>query len=180
MAHGREIALQARQHVAFGTALKDLGEKAAAGAQNLAGEIRREFDQADDLQMIGLAMAGRIGGHVRQDDIGLAAQPVAKLLRRRRIEKIHDFGFDARQSRDLQKIDADHSATAVLAADLLRRDLRPAAGRGTQIDDILARLENMIALVDLDQLESRALAIAFELGAHDIGIVQLALQPERR
>ena len=50
-----------------------------------------------------------------------------------------------------------------------RRDLRPAAGRGAEIDDALARREQPVAVVELDQLEGRAGAIAFGMGARDVG-----------
>ena len=59
----------------------------------------------------------------------------------------------------------------------LRRDLAPAAGRGAEIDDARARLQQMVLVVDLDQLVGGARAIALALGARDIGIVELALEP---
>ncbi len=50
------------------------------------------------------------------------------------------------------------------AAPIGRRHLRPAAGRCAKIDDLLARLQKMIALVDLDQLERGAGAQTLPLG----------------
>ena len=64
-------------------------------------------------------------------------------------------------------------------ADFLGRVLRPAARRRAEIDDLLARLEQMIALVDLDELVGGARAPALALGRGHIGIVELALQPQR-
>ena len=55
----------ARQH---------LGDERAAGREHVAREISRRLDQPHRAQMIGLLVADRIGRHVRQHQIGLAAQ----------------------------------------------------------------------------------------------------------
>jgi hypothetical protein len=55
--------------------------------------------------------------------------------------------------------------------------LRPAAGCRAEVEDARALLEEMEFLVQLEQLERRAAAIALGLGLPDIGIVELALQP---
>ncbi len=68
-------------------------------------------------------------------------------------------------------------ALALVGTDALRRDLRPATGRRAEIDDARAALQEMEALVELDQLEGRARAIAEALGLGDIGIVELAREP---
>ena len=51
-------------------------------------------------------------------------------------------------------------------------------GRGAEIDHARAFLEEARLVVDLDQLEGGARAHALALGARDIRIVELALQPE--
>ena len=66
------------------------------------------------------------------------------------------------------------------AADALRRDLRPAAGRGAEIDDALARLQQAVLVVDLEELVGGARAVALALGAGDVGVVELALEPALR
>ena len=138
MADSGKFAFQPGEQLMLGAALDDLGEKGAALGQNLAGEIGGEFDKADDAQLIGFLMPGRIGRHVGKDDIGLAAEPLHKLLRRILGEKIHDLELDARQRLHVEKIDADDPAFALLRANLARRHLRPAAGRRAKIDDPLA------------------------------------------
>ena len=65
-------------------------------------------------------------------------------------------------------------------ADAGGRDLAPAAGRGAEIDDAQARLQQMVAVVDLDQLVGGARAIALGLGALHVGVVEVALQPAAR
>ena len=67
--------------------------------------------------------------------------------------------------------------TAPRRPDALDRDLRPAAGRAAEIDDPAAGRQQMKALVELDQLEGGARAIAEPLRLGDIGIVQLPRQP---
>ncbi len=94
--------------------------------------------KADDAQLIGFLMPGRIGRHVGKDDIGFAAEPFHEPLRRILAQKIHDLELDARQRLHVEKIDADDPSFALLRANLARRHLRPAAGRRAKIDDPLA------------------------------------------
>src|SRR6202035_5646120 len=67
-----------------------------------------------------------------------------------------------------------------LLADPFGRDLAPAAGRATEIDDAFAGRQKMKFLIELDQLERGARAITLPLGLGDIRVVELALKPERR
>ena len=85
--------------------------------------------------------------------------------------------LDAGHRVDGQKIDADHPALAVGAADPLCRDLRPAAGGGAEIHHPLAGLQEPKLLVDLEELVGRAGSIALALGARHVGIVELPLEP---
>ena len=57
---------------------------------------------------------------------------------------------------------------------------RPAAGRGAEIDDARAGLQQAVLVVDLDQLVGRARAIALALGGGHVGIVELPLEPALR
>ena len=74
----------------------------------------------------------------------------------------------------------DHPALAFRRLDRARRDLAPAARRGAEIDDARAGSQQLIFLGDLDQLVGGARAPALALGLRDEGIVELALQPQRR
>ena len=56
-------------------------------------------------------------------------------------------------------------------------DLAPAARRDAEVDDRLDALEQAEALVELEQFVGGAAAIALGLGAADIGIVELPLEP---
>ena len=58
--------------------------------------------------------------------------------------------------------------------------LGPAAGRDAEVDHLSDALEEAEPLVELDQLVGGARAIALGLGAPDIGIVQLPLEPAGR
>ena len=60
------------------------------------------------------------------------------------------------------------------------RDLAPAARRAAQIDHARAGQQEAVLVVQLQDLVGRAAAIALALGAGDIGVVKLPLQPQRR
>src|SRR6185437_392569 len=78
VAHGLEFPLEAGEEFALGAALQHLGEEEAARRQRFAGEIGGELDQARNAQLIGLAMAGGVGRHVRENAVGRPAQPFAQ------------------------------------------------------------------------------------------------------
>ena len=82
--------------------------------------------------------------------IGLPAQHGLEALRRVLVEEVHDRELDAGNRVDVQQVDADDAALALLAEPHLRRgDLRPAARRRAEIDDALAGLEQLVLVVDL-------------------------------
>ena len=134
MAHGGEIALQLRQQLALGAALEHFCQKRSAGIEHVAGKRRGALDQADDAQLIGLAVAGGVGRHVGHHDVGAAAHHRDQFFRRVVGQKVELRKLDAGNLRHLQQIDRDHLALAVGAADALGRDLAPAAGRGAEVD----------------------------------------------
>src|ERR1700733_13036108 len=82
MPDGGKIAFQPGEQRGFRTALEDFRKKSPVFGQNLAGEVSGKLDQADDAQMIGLLMAGRIGRHIRQHDVGRSAEPILQNARR--------------------------------------------------------------------------------------------------
>ena len=59
----------------------------------------------------------------------------------------------------------------------LGRDLRPTSRCRTQIDDAARALQDLVLLVDLQQLEGGAGAIAFKLGALDVGVIDMTFKP---
>ena len=48
---------------------KALVTKAPPGFEDLDGEVGGRLDQADDAQVVGLAVAGGVGGHVGQHEV---------------------------------------------------------------------------------------------------------------
>src|SRR5271165_439419 len=130
--------------------------------------------------MISLAMARRVGRHVREDPVGRAAEPFAYDPRRIRIVEVHAPEFDALDRVHVETIDGDHPAGAVFRSRLCGRDLAPAARRGAEIDDALPGLEQLVFVGDLQELKGRARAIALAPGLRDIRVVELPLEPERR
>src|SRR5262249_35933282 len=133
-----------------------------------------------DLEMVGPAMAGCVCGHVGEYDIGRAAKHGLDFVRGARIEKVALDEFDARHGRHWETIDRHDLPPPLRAADALRRDLAPAAGRRTQIDHPRPLLEQMVLVVDLDQLEGGAGAKTFALGARDVRVVELSFEPALR
>ena len=178
MAHAGKITLQLRDQFGIGAALKGLGQERAAGIEYIGRKRGRRFDEADDTELIGLAVAGGVGRHVGHHDVGAPAHHRDQFFGRVLGQKIELREIDAGDFRHLQQIDRNHLALAADRADALRRDLAPAAGGGAEIDHGDAMLEKAILVVDLDQLVGRARAIAVALGLRHIGIVELPLQPE--
>ena len=64
--------------------------------------------------------------------------------------------------------------------DALDGHLAPPARCGAKIDDTRAGYQKMESVIQFHDLVGRASAIPFGLGAFDIGIVELPLQPARR
>jgi hypothetical protein len=73
-----------------------------------------------------------------------------------------------------QQIDGDHAAAR---ARFRRGNLRPAARCRAEIDDDHARLQQLVARRDFDQLVRRARAIAFRLRALHVDIVDVLHHP---
>src|SRR5262249_47850455 len=97
-----------------------------------------------------------------------------------RIEKVALDEFDARHGRHRKAIDRHDLPPPLRAADALRRDLAPAAGRRAEIDHPRPLLEQMVLVVDLDQLEGGAGAKTFALGARHVRVVALSFEPALR
>jgi hypothetical protein len=73
---------------------------------------------------------------------------------------------------DRQQVDPDQPHRPAM-----HRHLQPSAGRTAQVDDARAALDQFEAIVDLGQLVGGARTHALGLGALDIGVRQLPLQP---
>ena len=70
--------------------------------------------------------------------------------------------------------------TIFACGDPAPHDLAPAARRDAEVDDRLDALQQSEALVELEQLVGRAAAVILGLGALDIGVVELPLEPAGR
>src|SRR4029077_11354325 len=115
--------------------------------------------------------------HVGEHDIRAAAEHVVQHGRSARIEEIDPAKRNAGDRRNVQNIDRDDLAPALGRPDAPCRDVAPAARRGPEIDHMRTRFEQAVLVVDLDQLVRGTRAHALALGAHDIRIVELALEP---
>ena len=82
--------------------------------------------------------------------------------------------IDVRHRVHGQDVGGQHAA---LPADELAGHLRPAAGRGAQVQDAHAGLDQPVLFVELDELVRGARAIAVLLRLFDEGIVDVAAQP---
>ena len=103
-----------------------------------------------------------------------------KIARARRDRGSPSPEFDALDRVHLEKVDGDHPAPAARAPSSGGRDLAPAAGRGAEIDDALPGLEQLVLVGDLQKLKGRARAKTLAPGLRDVGVVELALEPQRR
>jgi hypothetical protein len=90
-----------------------------------------------------------------------------------RVIKIALYQLGPRHSVDRQQVHPDD-----LGGPALHGHLAPATGRRAQIDDPAALGDEVEFVVQFDQLERRTGAVALRSRGHDIGIVQLAAQPE--
>jgi hypothetical protein len=79
-----------------------------------------------------------------------------------------------RPVRPARQVERDHPA---LPADLARRDLRPAARRGTEVDHPGAGPQQAFARVDLQQLARGARAVALRGGFAHVRIRDVPVQP---
>src|ERR1700722_18907882 len=122
-------------------------------------------------------MAGGVRRHVREDNVGIAAEHILETIRRGDIEKVEFEEFDPGHRLELENIERDHAA---LGADALERNLAPSAGRRPEIDHAGTLLEEMILVVDLGEFISRSRAKALPLGARHIRIAELAFEPSPR
>ena len=95
----------------------------------------------------------------------------------------HEVGLEqvsAGHRLHFQQVDADDGAFALAGADAFHSDLGPASGRRTEIDNGLARLQEMEFLVQLLQLERCTGTKAELLRLDHIRVVQLPAQPTLR
>src|SRR5947209_1589266 len=67
--HLGEMPLQPPDHLGGLAALEGLGHEGAAGLQHADREVGRRLDEADDPQVVGLAVAHGVGRHVGEHDV---------------------------------------------------------------------------------------------------------------
>ncbi len=172
MPHHPEAALQALEHPPLRPALEQLADEPATLGQDRLGDLQRQLRQRHDADVIGRRMSGGIRRHVGQHEVGLAAQ---QLQQRRLTRWVHDVALDQRRARDRfdrQQVDSHHARRAAL-----QRHLSPTPGRRPQIQHQPTLADQMIALVQLDQLERGPRAPTLALRRLHIGVVQLPPQP---
>ncbi len=165
--------------VRIGAALKHLCQKRSAGIEHFGGESRRAFDETENAQLIGLAMTGGIGGHVRQAPrrrgrpASRSALPAHPRSRKSSCAKVTPAISGISRRSIATTLPLPSAAPTRLAAIWLQP---PGAAPRSTTD--MPGFRNAILVVDLDQLVGRARAVALALGLRHIGIVELALQPE--
>src|SRR6185437_4458330 len=113
--------------------------------------------------------------HVGKHHVGWTVKRRLEPLRRAGIEKIELHEFAAGYGFYRQEVDGDYAPRRAGAS---RSYLAPASGRGTEVDHACAFLQEVGLVIDLDELEGGARTKSFALGARDVRIVELALQPE--
>ena len=160
-----------------------LQTKAPPGDEHLAGELGRRLGQPHDAQMVGARCGpcpARPCRRARRRRGPRAAAPAAAPARVV-VHEIELQELDAGDRLHRQEVDGDHLAPLPSTdAHPLGRHLGPAARRGAEVDHALAGLEQAVLVVDLDQLEGGARAVALALGGGHVGIVELALEPALR
>jgi hypothetical protein len=94
--------------------------------------------------------------HVAKDDVRGPAKHFLQARWRGVIQKIQPGEFDIGDRLDFEQIDCNHSAAALPGFHALSRYLTPASRRRTEIEHLLAGLQDAVLVVDLDQLEGGA------------------------
>src|SRR6476661_8019766 len=126
-------------------------------------------------------MAGGGRRHVGEDHIGTASLEVrAERSSRSLPAHIQRQHLDAGKRLDGGEIDGEHLPLSLDRAHTLRRDLAPASGGSAQIHHNDARLQEVVLVVYLDELERRARSVAPALPLLDVRIVELSGEPAGR
>ena len=133
---------------------------------------KSELGQRHDAQVVGGVMAGGVGRHVGEDQVGGAAEALEDEADVGVLGDVALEELGAGDRRDGEEVDADH-----LGGTAFEGDLGPAAGGGAEVEDAHAGLEEVAAVVELDELEGGAGAVAGLAGADDVGVVDLAGEP---
>ncbi|MNT04002.1 hypothetical protein D3C72_1385640 [compost metagenome] len=180
MQHLLEVLLQHVQQLLFRAALEGLGKEMAAFRQHLNGEISSDFAQMHGADMVGLLVPGGGRRHIRQYQIRRAANGLHQLFGCCRIKEVELQDFYAGNGIDFEKIDRRDADIVLGGIRHLRSDLRPASGCGTKVDDAGRALQYLMLVVDFQQLEGGAGAIAFKLGALHIGVIDMTFKPTAR
>jgi len=132
------------------------------------------------VSVICAAMSGGVRRHVRKHHIGGSFQDSLDLVRRTLIQKIKTKEFNAGDRRHGKDIDGDDASLACARLHALCRDLTPAPGCRTQIDNARSGFEEMMLVVDLGELECRTRTQPFAPRTRDVGVVKLPLEPKLR
>ena len=103
--HLVELRPQLGQHAAGVAALEVLGHEGAAGLERADGEVGGDLDQGDDLQVVGLAMADGVVGHVRQNQVRPPAQGLDQLVVDARLGEV---GLDQDGNKGFEGLTWDH------------------------------------------------------------------------
>ena len=172
-----EIALQHGQQIGLRTALEGLGEKMSARRQHVDGKPGGDFAQMHGSQMVRLPVACGRRGQVRQHHVGYSTASLFQLFGSALVEEIHLQETHARNQVHFQEI--DRGDTRILVGRPRHRggDLGPASRRRSEIDDPFRAFQDGVFPVDLEQLECGPGTIAFQFGALDVGVIDVALQP---
>ncbi len=175
-----EILFNPVQKVIFRAALKHLGDENAARCKDFLGKQQGMFDQVDNTDMVGLAMAGGFGRHIGNHRINRPVKGLLDHVRGRWIKEIRLQTGRAGKPFPFKDIKTDDLATALFRPDHINRNLRPAARCRPKVDNAHARTQQVKLVVDFNQLEGRARTIAKALGFLHVRIVQLPVEPAGR
>mmetsp|Transcript_2926 Transcript_2926/g.9123 ORF Transcript_2926/g.9123 Transcript_2926/m.9123 type:complete len:337 (-) Transcript_2926:16-1026(-) len=192
--HDRHVAeeeLQLRAEERRVRAAEDLGDERAAGRENERGDVLRGEEQLVLHVLVQLVEAGDVGGAVAHDKLGFAAEETNDLVRRRRGG---DVTLEDANPRDRRHVLEIHRHDAAL---LLRKGrggvgvvrggglglgevlgqargehLAPRPGRGAEVHRAGDAVEDVEALVDLQELVGAAGAVPLLLR---LAVVHVAL-----
>ena len=146
------------------------------GAEDFASKFGGGFHQRHDLEVVGTRMAGRIGCHVGKHNIGGPAYHFFELIGCSVIEEIELDEVDSRHRLHRQDVNRDHSALFG-RADPFGSNFAPTPRSGAEINNARTFFEEVRLVVHLHQFVRRPRAHALPLGASNVRVIELTLQP---
>src|SRR5579871_767811 len=170
-ANASEALLQSRQHLFERNAVKQLHQEDALRLEVLQAKIDRGQGHFCQPRLVDVRYARQVGRDIAEHGIGFRAFQgfYENLVSKIGLEDRYPWYWG-----DLQQINSNH---APAGPDLLGRDLRPASGRGPEVDHQVAGAEQLLLGIDFQKLVGSARAVALRPRLAHVGVGDVPAKP---